>query len=440
MYSLLFTLAFLLMLPLFIVRREKYASGFRQRLGYYLPFQQDSRSVVWIHCVSVGETNAARPLAERIRSEFSGCRLIISTTTRTGQELAKRIFSDTADAVFYFPFDWKFAVRRALQNFRPQTILLMETEIWPNFVREAKASGATLAIVNGRLSERSAKRYALVRSFIRKILGNIDLALMQTEADAVRIADLGMLSSRIAVTGNMKFDLHFTDSDDENARAIGSRFGISSERPLILAASTHAPEERWVLDAYCSVAAAANSTKPRLMIAPRHPERFDEVAAMAGSFGRDPACEWKGFSVVRRSAPPSHADAVADVIILDSIGELRSIYRLAAIVFVGGSLIRHGGQSILEPAAAGKAMITGPFTHNFHEAVNIFLAADALIQLPERSSDAVPDELLFERFEELLNDGLLRERLGRNAAAVMEANRGAADKTLDALRPFLRRR
>src|SRR5688500_9918286 len=158
LYSILLAIGFLLMLPLFLFRREKYASGFRQRLGNYPEFKHDGRSVIWLHCVSVGETNAARPLVEKLRQEFPNHRLMISTTTKTGQELAQKIFADHADAVVYFPFDWKFSVQRALENYKPSLVLLMETEIWPRFIREAKLTGAKVAIVNGRLSQKSSAR------------------------------------------------------------------------------------------------------------------------------------------------------------------------------------------------------------------------------------------------------------------------------------------
>src|SRR5688572_1268942 len=159
LYSILLAIGFLLMLPLFLLRSEKYASGFRQRLGNYPEFKHDGRDVIWLHCVSVGETNAARPLVDALRKEFPDHRLVISTTTRTGQELARKIFTGTADAIFYFPFDFKFAVRRALTNYKPSLVLLMETEIWPRFIRDAKLSGAKIAIVNGRLSAKSFGRY-----------------------------------------------------------------------------------------------------------------------------------------------------------------------------------------------------------------------------------------------------------------------------------------
>src|SRR5580765_2526844 len=186
-YSLLYTLAFILMSPLFLLRREKYAAGFREKLGNYPEFKQDERPVIWLHCVSVGETNAARPLVDKLISNFPDHRLVVSTTTKTGQTLARDIFKDKTDTVFYFPFDWKFSVRGALANFKPSVVLLMETEIWPRFFREARSSGVKLAIINGRLSEKSFARYSRIKGFIRNVLGNVDLALMQGEADAERI-------------------------------------------------------------------------------------------------------------------------------------------------------------------------------------------------------------------------------------------------------------
>ncbi len=454
-YSILLSIAFVLMLPLFLLRREKYASGFRQRLGHYPQFKHDGRPVIWLHCVSVGETNAARPLVDAIISKFPGHRLIVSTTTKTGQELAQKVFEGKADAVFYFPFDWKFSVRKALENYKPSMVLLMETEIWPRFIREAKLFGSKIAIVNGRLSDKSFTRYSKVRPFIKRVLAGADLALMQTEKDAERIVTLGIHRGRVYTTGNLKFDLELNTSDDDITRQLDLRFQISDLRsqtadlrsqfpddkaaaygPLIIAASTHEPEERWVLDAFCSVAAGESAIRPRLLIAPRHPERFEAVAKLARDFRNDPACEWTRYKTARRSDAESTDELSADVIILDSIGELRAVYPLAELVFVGGSLIPHGGQSILEPAAAGKAIITGYYTHNFDEVVRTFLGNNAIVQLPAKSGDQIIDEL-FLAVSDLLEDDEQRAALGRNAAAVMKANRGATERTIEALDKLL---
>lgn len=435
LYSLLLTIAFIVMLPLFVLRREKYASGFKQRLGNYPDFEHAGRQVIWLHCVSVGETNAARPLVDQLLETFRNHRLVISTTTKTGQELAQKIFADKAHAVVYFPFDWKFSVRRALRHFKPSVVLLMETEIWPRFIREAKLSGAKIAIVNGRLSEKSFRRYSMVRPFIRRVLRDIDLALMQGEKDADRITTLGIQFDRAKVTGNLKFEQSNELQEIETTEYLSKRFSINGDRPLIVAASTHEPEERWIIEAYCS-AAIGSGKKPRLLIAPRHPERFDGVAKTIRDFKSALECEWNSYAFVRRSAEESGEDKDADVLLLDSIGELRAIYPLADIVFVGGSLIPHGGQSVLEPAAVGKAIITGPHTQNFDEVVTTFRANKALVQLPEARAEVVVDGI-FMAMSDLLENETARDELGRNAAAVMKANRGATNNTAKGLRELL---
>jgi 3-deoxy-D-manno-octulosonic-acid transferase len=424
-YSFLFTLAFLVMLPFLIFRRRKYASGFLQRLGRHPEFAHDGREVVWLHCVSVGEANAARPLVDELLRNFPEHRVVVSTTTRTGQALAESIFQHKAESVFYFPFDWKFSVRRALGTFRPSIVLLMETEIWPRFFREVKRSGAKLIIVNGRLSEKSFKNYSIVRRFIGRVLEDLDLALMQGETDAERIVSLGLDPEKVVVTGNIKFDQNASSSENGLTEEIVGRFGFSGATPLIVAASTHSPEEKWVIDAFQRL--RENGRNARLLIAPRHPERFNEVAEIISK---------SGFRVARRSATETISDRTTDVILLDSIGELRSVYPLAEVVFVGGSLIPHGGQSILEPAAAGKPIVTGPFTVNFDAAVKEFLAHDALIQLPEGEEESFPENLA-SVFAELLHDRKRLTELGENALTVIETNRGATFRTIQALTPIM---
>ena len=430
-YSILLALGFLLMSPLFLLRREKYASGFKERLGNYPPFVYDGRPVIWLHCVSVGETNAARPLVEEIRKNFRDHRLVVSSTTKTGQELARKIFAGKADAIVYFPFDFKFSVRRAIEHFKPSIVLLMETEIWPRFIREAKLSGARVAIVNGRLSERSASRYSMVRPFISRVLADIDLALMQGSADANRLISLGTQSSKVHVTGNLKFDLGLAEAEHRITDDLRDRFALDGRRPVVVAASTHDPEERYALEAFCSAAVNADPA-PRLLIAPRHPERFESVAKLIDQFRTDPANEWRKYTFIRRSREGIEDDKNGDVILLDTVGELRAVYPLSDIVFVGGSLIPHGGQSILEPAAAGKAVITGPHTHNFADAVKVFIANQALIQLPETRNEIIVD-YLFDAISDLLEDKDRRCVLGRNALSVMTANRGATRKTMEEL-------
>jgi len=432
LYSIVLTLGFVILLPRFLydgVRKGKYAAGFKQRLGKLPPFDAKGKNVVWLHCVSVGEANAARPLAQQIKRDFPQVSLIVSTTTRTGQEIAHKAFADSADLIFYFPFDWRFTVRRALRHLKPSVVLLMETEFWFNFIRGSSKSGARVCVVNGRLSERSFNRYTKIKRFMKRILGYLDLALMQTNADATRLMSLGARGSKVKVTGNLKFDHDIGNERSELTGEMRDRFAITPDAPLIIAASTHAPEEKWLLEAFKEIWKSSADGLPRLMIAPRHPERFDEVAALIKS---------TGFSWARRTETASTRDATAEVILLDSIGELRFLYPLAEIVFVGGSLIPHGGQSVLEPAAAGKAIVTGHHTANFKAVVEEFLEKNALVQLPPLSEKEVVAALV-SAFNGLLSDPGHRRSLSANAQKVMQNNRGATPRTLEYLAPFLRR-
>ena len=421
LYSLLLTIAMLLMSPLFLLRRAKYASGFRERLGNYDEFNHDDRKVIWLHCVSVGETNAARPLVDELIEKFPLHRIVISTTTRTGQELAKNIFRDKVGRVFYFPFDWKFSVRSALRTFKPSLVLLMETEIWPRLITEAKKLGSEVAIVNGRLSQRSLDRYSSVRPIVSRVLESIDLAMMQNAKDAERIKALGVETSKIRVNGNLKFDLSSSEDEIELTERLKDRFQFDGSRPLIVAASTHEPEEKWIVESLKENLAH----DARLLIAPRHPERFQIVSDLLKTSGQ---------RFVRRTDEPSDRDRSADIVLLDSIGELRAVFPLAEVVFVGGSLIPHGGQSILEPASAGVAIVTGHYTQNFNDAVQLFRSDGALIQLPESSDESAIVEMLSAAFDDLLHSPNKRQGLGSKASALMKANRGATAKTVAELK------
>ena len=426
LYSVLLTVGFILLLPRFLFQ-AKYAAGLRQRFGKLPDFQSGGKPVLWLHCVSVGETNAARPLVKKLKETFPEDVLVVSTTTRTGQNLAKEAFAKDAAFIFYFPFDWKFTVHRVLNKIKPSVVLIMETEIWFNFVREAHKTGVKVFVVNGRLSDKSVSRYAWIPKTMRRVLHHIDLALMQTSTDAKRLLGLGSRNTKVKVTGNIKFDQSFDETESELTGKLRGRFGVSADAPLIIAASTHAPEERLLLQAFKETWKNSGGNLPRLLIAPRHPERFAEVENLIKE---------SGFEWAKRSAKESEADKNAEVILLDSIGELRAAYPLAEIVFVGGSLIPHGGQNILEPAVAEKAIVTGFYTHNFTEIVKEFLAQDALIQLPKLSDKEIPARLA-EEFSQLLRHTEQREKLAKNAFSVMKKNRGATEKTIEYIKSFL---
>jgi 3-deoxy-D-manno-octulosonic-acid transferase len=284
-----------------------------------------------------------------------------------------------------------------------------------------------VAVVNGRISERSFKRYGYFKRTMKRLLGYLDRALMQSNADANRLMALGLRASKARVTGNLKFDHDVTAAESELTEEFRRRFGIIPEAPLIIAASTHSPEEEWILEAFKAVWKRGPGGLPRLMIAPRHPERFAEVAEILKK---------TGFTWVRRSEAESPRDKAAEVILLDSIGELRAAYPLAEIVFVGGSLVPHGGQSILEPAASGRAIITGPHTSNFAEIVQNFLEREAIIQL-ENAKESEVSKQLASALGTLLARPTKRKVLGERARAVMDTNRGAVERTLEHLEPLL---
>lgn len=427
LYSFLLTVGFLLMSPLFLLRKEKYAAGFWERFGYLPAFEHNGKPVIWLHCVSVGETNAARPLVDELTKNYSEYRLVVSTTTKTGQTLARQLFKDKAALVFYFPFDWRFTVNRVLKIIKPNIVLVMETELWFNFIREAGRKGVQIFIVNGRLSEKSLKRYSLIKKTMRRVFYYVELAMMQGAEDAERLMRLGVRGNKIKITGNLKFDQNPLETDHHLTAFFAERFGITNETPLIVAASTHAPEEKWILEAFKLVYKSARGNLPRLLIAPRHPERFTQVAELV---------EQTGFSRVKRTSALSFDDEIADVILLDSIGELRAVYPLSKIVFVGGSLIPHGGQSVLEPAVEQNAIVTGFYTTNFAEIIRTFIENDALIQMPETSEAEIPIKLA-EIFLELLHDRKTRERLAENAFKTIGDNRGACQRTIKLLKPSL---
>jgi 3-deoxy-D-manno-octulosonic-acid transferase len=430
LYSLLLGLGFVILSPRFVIdafRHGKYVAGFGERLGSVSANRNESRPVIWLHCVSVGETQAARPLVKGIKASFPNHSVVVSTTTATGQRLARDIFKGEVETVFYFPFDWSWAVRRTLNTIRPAAVLLMETELWPAFLRECGRRQIPVAIVNGRLSVQSFRRYRLIKGFMKRVLASVRIAIMQTEADADRLAALGMTESEIFVGGNLKFDAGALPSADAASTKFNQRFGLTKDTPVILAASTHAPEERILLEAFKRIN-SANGSGLRLIIAPRHPERFAEVAGLIKA---------AGFSLTRRSSAATAGDRESEVVLLDSIGELQAFYSLATIVFVGGSIAKSGGHNILEPAAAGTCVVTGPHTFNFRLIMDTFVEAEAVVQLPNVPSPQLVDQLV-QIFSELLTDSARRRELVKRGKMLVDENRGATERTLELLKPMLK--
>ena len=429
-YSILLTVGVLLLLPAFLLdaaRHGKYVAGLRERAGRLAPVDAGGRAVVWLHCVSVGETQAARPLVALLRERFPHLAVAVSTTTLTGQRVAREAFGASAAAVFYFPFDWAWSVRRALRSVNPAAVLLMETELWPRFLRECRARRVPVAVVNGRISQKSFRRYARLGPLIRTVLGDLTLAVMQTEEDAARARQLGLAAGRVRVSGNIKFDIDTPTAEPPATAELRSRFRLDGTRPLVVAASTHAPEESIIVEAFKRTRAALPDKLPRLLVAPRHPERFAEVAALLDS---------SGLAWARRSYAAAPTDADCDAVLLDTIGELRAAYPLAELVFVGGSIAKTGGHNVLEPAAEAKCVVTGAHTFNFKEIVRRFRELDALVQLPDLPDEGAAGELS-RVMTELLTDDARRRDLGARARATLERNRGATERTVEFIAPLL---
>jgi len=377
----------------------------RGRLG--LSEWPDLAGGVWIHAVSVGEIGVARNLLPELRKRMPGARFGVSVSTAAGRELAERALGREA-SIYAFPLDLAGPVEKALSETRPGLIVLTETEIWPLFLERAARRGIPVALVNGRISERSFGRYRLVGKFLAKTLARLSMAAMQSREDVRRLEALGAPPERVQCFGNLKYDLPpppiFGDADRLSAAAAG--------RAVFVAGSTGDGEESLVLDAWHGL-----SPRPLLVIAPRRPERFDEVARLI---------EARGLRLLRRSSQRLALSRQPDVYLLDSIGELASVYRGATLAFAGGSLVPSGGQSPIEAWAAGVAVVAGPHMENFRDAA----AQGEALGILDRAANSAA---LGRRFAESLALPDETARRGAGAARFVAANRGAAAATADAL-------
>jgi 3-deoxy-D-manno-octulosonic-acid transferase len=419
LYSVALALGILLSMPFWIyqmLRHGKYRRGFFERIGR-MPHRLRSASgqpVLWVHAVSVGEVLAVSGLIGQIRRQFPQYRVVVSTTTDTGQDLARKRFGQ--ENVFYFPMDFAFAIRPYMRALRPELVVLAETEFWPNFLRIAHDSGARVAVVNARISDRSWPRYRRFRWALQRVLANVDLFLTQTEEDKARLTSIGADASRAPVTGNLKFDVSLPTPPpivEQLRRALAAE----GAGPVLVCGSTVEDEEPPLLRAFENL--RVSHPRAVMILAPRHPERFQTVASLL---------EQMAIPAHRRSGWDGEPLA-GSVLLVDTIGELAALYALADVAFVGGSLVARGGHNIIEPAQHGVAIVTGTHTENFRDIVGYFQSRNAvrIVGLAE-----LPLVLMH-----LVDNDAERLALGRRAKETILSQMGATSRTLEALQRLL---
>ena len=433
-YSLLMSLAAIVLAPYWLVqglRHGKYLANLRERLGLAFPslakLPAERPGAIWVHAVSVGEALSGVTLARKLKEKYPDRPLIVSTTTMTGQALA-RDRMPFADAVIYFPLDWAFAVRRALDAVRPAVVVVLETEIWPSFLRQARERGVPVTFVSGRVSERSFARYQryfgifgfFLRPFLRSVLANAAVFLMQSEKDAERIRSLGAPADRVQVAGNLKYD-QALPQETALANWLAREAERAGRKPVIVAGSVVATEEPLALIAFGTL--QGEYPNALLVLAPRKPERFEAAAEFIDESHRK-YLRRSQLTVGGDASANGHIPSDVSVVLLDSIGELASLYRVCDGAFVGGSLVPSGGHNILEPAAFGKVPVFGPSMENFAEMAARFVGAGAAIQVenPEDAGGA---------WIELLRKPERMKQMGAAARRLVEENRGATGRALE---------
>ncbi len=419
LYSILLLLALVVSVPwwlLEMLRHGKYRAGLGERLGK-VPGRlrhPAAANTIWIHAVSVGEVLAIARVIDELKSQLQGWRVVVSTTTDTGQKLARERFGE--NNVFYFPVDLPFAVRAYLQALGPKLLVLAESEFWPNLLHGARLSDAAVAVVNARVSDRSLPRYLRFQKLLRPVMQNVQLFLAQSEEDARRLVRMGAPAERVQVSGNLKFEVK--PPVRPPIAAAFAAIKSNDNGPLLVAGSTLGGEEAMLLETFRQV--LSRHPKAVLVMAPRHPERFDVVASQL---------ELSGLRYQRRSQWKEGRPIAGGVFLLDSIGELASLYEFADVAFVGGSLAPRGGHNVLEAAQFGAPILVGPYTENFRDIVDVFREADALRVVTPQSLTATVLQLLEDHDE--------RAALGRRAFQVMRSQRGATGRTVSALLELL---
>jgi 3-deoxy-D-manno-octulosonic-acid transferase len=425
-YNILLMITSIIFFPLLcfmLIIRPKYRKGLAQKLGFLPRNTLDSlrgEQPIWIHAVSIGEVMSAIPLIRELKKKYPGEKLIISTVTDTGNFTAKQQVKE-ADAVIFFPFDYPPIVKKVINQLRPRLFINLETEIWPNFLRELNHLKIPVIMVSGRISSYSYHQYRFFSFFFKKVLENISFFCMQSETDARRIVSIGAKPERLMVTGNLKLNQNIPIRIPEDKEGLFLSLNLRESQNILIAGSTHRGEEEIILTVFRKLKQEFPDLV--LLLAPRHPERFSEVAALLKGMG---------FKSIRRTEInlSSGGDSGVEVILLDTIGELFKFYSIGTVIFIGGSLVPIGGHNILEPAIYKKAVLFGPHMDNFSDISQILSSKGAGICVRNEKE-------LFAQIRSLLLDGDLRASLGRAALKVIEENQGALKKSIEVIEQFL---
>lgn len=412
-YDLIFLVFILIYLPVYLFKR-KFHRGFLMRLGF-IPKGLVFDKPIWIHAVSVGEVMAMRELIRELRRNYPRKHFVISTVTPTGNKIARSL-AQKGDFVTYLPLDFSFILQRVIKRIQPCVFIIAETEIWPNLITFFNKFNIPIAILNARISDRSFKGYSVIKYLLKPVLSKVNIFCAQTESDSFKLKVLGVEPEKVTVTGNMKFDQIPARTLDP--AAYKERIGLKRNERLLIAGSTHPGEEEIILNAYRLLLNYFSDL--RLLLVPRHPERADAVRALARNLG----FKSEKVSLLNLKAPQN------EVFVLDTVGELVSFYSAADIVFVGGSLVKKGGQNILEPASVGKPVIFGPNMNNFRDIAQEFLENKAALEV-------LNQEGLVVAVSSLLNNNLKVERLVKNALEVILNNQGATKRNIVLISKFI---
>lgn len=409
----IYTFVFYLSIPFLLVRLwwlGRKNPAYRQRWGERFAYPGNSYDHVdiWLHAVSLGEVIAVMPLVKRLQQQNPQCKILITTTTPTGSARVQQVFADTVTHV-YLPYDYPGAIKRFLNTFQPRMAIIAETELWPNMLHYCGRNKIPVLLANARLSERSLRGYAKISSLVQAMLSHITLLLAQSTADAERFTMLGSDPERVKISGSIKFDITIPPAVITAGQELRQKWG--AQRPVLIAASTHAGEDEQILAAFKSVRQAIPEAV--LILVPRHPERFDKVAAL---------CQQAGFNTVLRTND-DQCDDQMDILLGNTMGEMLLFYAAADVAFVAGSLIAHGGHNVLEPAALGMAIITGPHVFNFTAINDMLTQAQAIITVHDQQQ-------LAQAVIKLFREPDTRQTMSDKASQVVAENRGALDKHL----------